>query len=127
MGRKTWESLPAIFRPLQGRENWVLTRDGQWAADGALRASSLESICQLHAGEDLWVAGGGEVYALALPLAQECFVTEIDADFSGDAWAPGLAAAWRPVEDHPATSDWQTSTRAGLMFRYRVFERDTTK
>ena len=42
MGRKTWDSLPPRFRPLPGRENVVVTRDPAWAADGAVRAGSVD-------------------------------------------------------------------------------------
>lgn len=90
MGRKTWDSLPPAYRPLPGRQNWVLTRHSTWSADGAIRASSLEDVVDRISGPDLWVAGGGEVYSLALAMAHECFVTEIDAEFPGDSWAPEL-------------------------------------
>lgn len=123
MGRKTWDSLPPVYRPLPGRENWVLTRDAEWAGDGAIRASSLDHVRENHRGDNLWVAGGGEVYSLALPIADECFVTEIDAEFGGDAWAPQLGAEWRPVEHHPEASDWQVPAKEGPRFRYKVFSR----
>ena len=44
MGRKTWDSLPPRFRPLPGRTNIVVTRQQQWQADGALRASADGSV-----------------------------------------------------------------------------------
>lgn len=98
MGRKTWESLPAQFRPLPGRKNIVVTRQIDWQANGADVAHSLVQAASLcPADQDVWVIGGAEVYAQALPLAQEIVITEIDADFQGDAFAPELDASWREV------------------------------
>ncbi|OIN92598.1 MAG: dihydrofolate reductase [Comamonadaceae bacterium CG1_02_60_18] len=98
MGRKTWDSLPPKFRPLPGRQNIVVTRQSDWQAPGALVAHSVEQACALcPADATAWVIGGAELYALALPLAQQAVVTEIDADFDGDAFAPTLGPAWREV------------------------------
>ncbi len=124
MGRKTWESLPARYRPLPGRENWVLTRDPQWSADGAVTAGSFDDVRRGATSPVLWVVGGGDIYAQSLTWADECFVTEIDAVFEGDSWAPRLGSDWSANDTHPASSDWQTSQPSGLSFRYRVFERN---
>lgn len=98
MGRKTWDSLPPKFRPLPGRINIVLTRHPDWQADGALRAASLEEALGLCPSEaKVWVTGGADVYAQALPQASTAVVTEIDATFEGDAFAPRLDAAWSEV------------------------------
>ena len=64
MGRRTWESLPARFRPLPGRRNVVLTRDEAWTAEGAEVAHDLTAAL---AG-DCWVIGGADIYRAALPL-----------------------------------------------------------
>ena len=66
MGRKTWESIPAKFRPLPGRANLVITRQADWQAEGALVVHSLEeglSLALAHCpeGKDLWVMGGAEI------------------------------------------------------------------
>ena len=89
MGRRTWESLPERFRPLPGRRNVVLTRDPGWSADGAERAASLEEALRRLEGESrVSVIGGGEVFAAALPLADELLMTEIDTDVEGDMFFP---------------------------------------
>ena len=96
MGRKTWDSLPPRFRPLPGRTNIVVTRQGDWQAEGAVRTNSLEAALQqaaLHS-EQVWVMGGAQIYAQALPLAQRVEVTVIHQDFDGDAYAPTLGAEW---------------------------------
>ena len=89
MGRKTWDSLPLRFRPLPNRRNVVLTRDADWRADGAETATTLDAALELLASnEKVFVIGGAEVYALALPRADELVLTEIDADLDGDTWFP---------------------------------------
>ena len=113
MGRKTWDSLPPRFRPLPGRLNVVVTRQTDWQADGALRAGSLtqaSALCASHA--NVWVLGGAEIYAQALPLASTAVVTEIDADFEGDAYAPQFGSGWAEVarENHVAAN--------GLVFSF---------
>ena len=92
MGRKTWDSLPAKFRPLPGRRNIVLTREAAWRAEGAEVAASLEVALALSAdAAKVFVIGGGELYALALPQADELVLTEIDAEFdNADAVFPAF-------------------------------------
>ena len=72
MGRKTWDSLPERFRPLPGRQNIVITRQTDWQAPGAAVAHSIEAaLGQVASAEKVFVIGGAEIYALALPLADE--------------------------------------------------------
>src|SRR3954471_18997811 len=96
MGRKTWDSLPPRFRPLPGRLNVVVTRQAEWKAGGAASASSLAQAIETAKGQPLvWVIGGAELFAQALPLADVAEVTEIDADFEGDVFAPKLGPEWQ--------------------------------
>ena len=89
MGRKTWDSLPARFRPLPGRRNVVITRHADWRADGADTVPSLDTaLALLAAAPKAFVIGGAEVYALALPQADELVLTKIDADLDGDTFFP---------------------------------------
>ena len=89
MGRRTWESLPERFRPLPERRNVVVTRNADWHAEGAERASSLEeAVARLDDDERVFVIGGAEIYAEALPLADEMFLTEIGDDVDGDTLFP---------------------------------------
>ena len=106
MGRKTWDSLPERFRPLPGRRNIVVTRQPQWSAEGAERAGSLEQALALCTGEtDAWVIGGADLYAQALPLASSAEVTELHADFDGDAFAPAFGAHWQEVAREAHSTD----------------------
>ncbi len=89
MGRKTWDSIPERFRPLPGRNNIVVTRNPQWQAEGALATTSLQAaLNQLGDAPKAFVIGGAELYALALPLADELVLTEIDRDYDGDVHFP---------------------------------------
>jgi dihydrofolate reductase len=89
MGRKTWDSLPARFRPLPGRRNVVITRNPVWRADGAEPANSFDAALALLAdAEKVFVIGGAELYALAMPRADELVLTEIDANLEGDTFFP---------------------------------------
>jgi dihydrofolate reductase len=89
MGRRTWDSLPDRFRPLPGRRNVVVTRNAGWSADDAERAGSVEEALVLLADEaNVFVIGGAEIYAAALPYADELLLTEIDADIEGDTSFP---------------------------------------
>jgi dihydrofolate reductase len=118
MGRKTWDSLPPRFRPLPGRRNVVVTRQPDWQAEGVLRAHSLpEALQQCQDEADVWVIGGAELYAQALPLAASAQVTEIDAPFEGDAYAPELDASWVETARLP-----QVST-GGLHFSFVTYRK----
>lgn len=118
MGRKTWDSLPPKFRPLPGRRNIVITRQPDWAAKGALRAGSVaDALTLCPADATVWVIGGAQIYAQALPLADVAVVTEIHADFEGDAFAPQFGPSWRETERTSHTS------AAGLPFSFVTYSR----
>jgi len=99
MGRKTWESIPPKFRPLPGRRNIVVTRNGGWSDTGAERAASLQDAVALAASEStVWVIGGGGLFTEALPMAHIVEATEIDRDFDGDTFAPQLGTEWHEAK-----------------------------
>ena len=99
MGRKTWDSIPPRFRPLPGRDNWVITRQSGWESPGAKVAHSLASaLAQLPSHSEPWVIGGGEIYAQALPLASHAVITEIGIVVDdGDTFAPQFDSDWLEV------------------------------
>jgi len=116
MGRRTWESLPPRFRPLPGRRNVVLSSTLQ-DVTGAEVVRSVDEVLAL--GTDLWVIGGGALYAALLPHADEVVVTEVRADLPGDTWAPQLGAGWHRAARSPAEG-WLASASAGLPFAVSV-------
>jgi dihydrofolate reductase len=111
MGRKTWESLPDRFRPLPGRDNVVVTRNPDWAAQGADRVGSVEEALRLLEPEpEVFVIGGGEIYAAALPFADELALTEIDTEIDGDTTFPEWdRAEFEEVSREPHVTEDGTS------------------
>jgi dihydrofolate reductase len=101
MGRRTAESQG---RALPGRENLVLTRSGRVPFPGMRAVASLEEALGL-AGDELFVIGGGEVYALALPRADRLHLTHVGTEVAdADAFFPEIdPAAWtvEARERHP--------------------------
>jgi dihydrofolate reductase len=83
MGRKTYES---IGRPLPGRTTLVLTRDPAWNAEGVEPVSSVEAGLQKSGDRPLFIAGGSELYRLALPQVDALLITEIDLAPEGDTF-----------------------------------------
>jgi dihydrofolate reductase len=107
MGRKTWDSLPERFRPLPGRRNVVLTRTREWHAEGVDSAESLDAALRLLEGaRQVFVIGGAELYAAALPLADELELTEVDLEVEGDTLFPEWdRAAFEEVERESHVSE----------------------
>lgn len=103
MGRKTFASLK---RPLEGRDNIVITHDSAFSAAGALHAATLEEAVRLAAecaatrgADEIMVIGGAQIYELSLQLAQRLYLTRIHASVEGDTYFPVLdEAAWRETE-----------------------------
>jgi dihydrofolate reductase len=117
MGRLTWESLPAKVRPLPGRKNVVVTRQAEYMADGAVVVDGLDGALT---DDESWVIGGEQIYALALPIATRCEVTEVEIDLprvDGDAVAPVLDQSWVGT-----AGDWLTSA-SGLRYRFNTYVR----
>ena len=114
MGRKTWESLPK--RPLPGRMNLVITRDGSYEeslkAHGAVICERFDEAVQIareqaeeDGAEEICVIGGADIYALALPKARRIYLTEVEAEVEGDVFFPPFdESGWREVrrEAHKA-------------------------
>ena len=97
MGRKTWDSLPDVFRPLPGRRNIVISRQADFAAPGAELAASLEAALQLAApAETAFIIGGEQIYRQAMDVADRLEITEVDLEPEGDAWFPVIdAGCWQ--------------------------------
>ncbi len=98
MGRKTWDSLPR--RPLPGRLNIVVTRQADFIAEGAQLAGDLDAAfdlalerAELDAVDEVFVIGGAQIYSAALARAQRLYITEVEAEPSGDVVFPAVAGA----------------------------------
>lgn len=115
MGRVTHES---IGRPLPGRRTIVLTRDSEWSAEGVDVAHTFDEALAMAAtpsdrgDREVFVAGGAQVYAAAMPYATHQVVTEMHLEVDGDAFYPEFSAQeWLEVrrEQHPELEpglDW---------------------
>ena len=119
MGRKTWDSLPARFRPLPGRRNIVVSRNAALRLESAEVVLSLEAALALAAqAPRVFVIGGAQLYALALPLAHALVLTEIDADLEGDSFFP----AWDRSQFERVASQAYASAQ-GLRFCISSYRR----
>lgn len=96
MGRKTYES---IGKPLPGRTTVVVTRNRDLKIDGCIVVHGLDEAVAACAGDaEIFIVGGSELYAQALPLADTLYLTEIGQDVAGDALFPDYdRAQWREV------------------------------
>ena len=103
MGRKTFES---IGKALPGRETIVITRDADFAFEGVHTVASVDGAVALGqklarkmGATEIIVAGGGEIYALTMNLAQRLVMTHVELEPEGDAHFPPVdPAVWRQTE-----------------------------
>jgi dihydrofolate reductase len=120
MGRRTYESIiEQVGRPLSGRENIVVTRQAGYTAPGCRVVHSLEAALSAARGaKDIFVIGGADIFALALPLAQRLDMTEVHADVEGDVVFPEYdRGEWREVGREPGAG------AQGLRYDFVTYER----
>ena len=125
MGRRTWDSLP--FKPLPGRTNIVLSRDGSFEPRQALVCETLDEAVQIareqaaeDGAEEVCVIGGAAVAQAAFPKARRLYLTEVEGDPEGDVVLPEFdLAGWTEVrrERHEAGEGDE------FPFTFRVLER----
>lgn len=116
MGRKTYES---IGRPLPKRTNIVVTRQPDYDAPGCIVVGSLgAALAAVPEGEDeVFIMGGGQLYAEALPKADRIYLSELSEDIEGDVTFPDFDAARFTVistENHPD---------AAIPYTHRIYQR----
>ena len=124
MGRRTFQS---IGRPLPGRSNLVVSRDGAFTADGVLVFSSLEealekaqTIARMDGVDEIAVIGGGSIYNALWDKAERLYVTHVHASPQGDTFLPAIdRTTWREVERDGPSQGAQDS--AAMTFA--VYER----
>ncbi len=116
VGRKTFDS---IGRTLPGRQMIVVTRDSSWQHDGCHRAGSVEQAIEMvESGRACFVAGGAQVYSLALPHATRLLITEIDLEPAGDVFFPDPdPAIWQLIHSDAYESSTGTSYRINEWIR----------
>lgn len=116
MGRKTWDSLPARFRPLPGRKNIVISSTME-QVDGMEVKRDLLTLLDHYSksDEEVFVIGGAMIYEAALPYADEIHVTMIQDKKEGDVEAPQFDSCdWTLVSRSPEMQ------HAGIKFTFNV-------
>ena len=103
MGRKTYASIPARFRPLVGRHNIILTRNRTVVAPECAIAHTVAEAMAVAVAPEVMVIGGGTVYEQFLPLADRLYLTLINGRFS-----PTSAPIYFPAYD---ANQWQETYR----------------
>jgi len=118
MGRKTFDTLS---QPLSNRRNVVVTRDRTYQVTGADVVYSFQDALRLVSGEEeVFIAGGGEIYELALPYASRLYLTIVHGDFDGDTRFPDLDMdEWRLLQSERHEAD----ERHAIPFSFRLYER----
>lgn len=118
MGRKTYESLG---RPLPGRTSVVITRSQDLQVPGCLVANSVkEAVAACDNDNEIFFIGGEELYRQALDVADRIYLTEIKADFAGDAWFPEFdTSLWQETGRKPCKS------ASGLEYDFLIYDRKT--
>jgi dihydrofolate reductase (trimethoprim resistance protein) len=115
MGRKTFES---IGRALPNRQTVVITRQRRYVAPGCTVVASFDEAVEFtrHRDGELFVAGGAEIYALALARADRIYLTEIHREFEGDARFPEIGGSFSLVEAEEVPAE--------IPYTFKVYERN---
>ena len=102
MGRKTWDSLPAKFRPLPGRRNIVVSRQSQTLAGAEVATTLHDAFVLAGDAREIMVIGGGDIYRQALALAQRVYLTRLNLPYEGDVTFPlDQLTEWRISQQIP--------------------------
>ncbi len=120
MGRKTFESLGNKVLP--GRLNIIITRQANKQYEGAKVVASLEEAIELAKQNDykeLMVIGGGEIYSMAMPLAQTIYLTRVHTTIEGDTYFPELGKEWVKESSEPQLAD----EKHAFNFDFEIWQR----
>ncbi len=118
MGRKTFESLGC--RPLPKRDNIVITRNSDLRFEGVKVVHSLDEAVDAAGDGEIFIIGGAQIYAEALPIADRLYITRIDRDYQGDARFPDYdASQWLLIsrEEHARGEEFE------YPFAFEIYER----
>ena len=118
MGRKTYES---IGKPLPGRTSVVVTRNADYSVPSVVAVNSLEAaIAACGNDEEIFVIGGAELYSQVINLADRIYLTEIDANISGDAhFAEFDRMAWHET----ARTSHMADEKNGYPYHFVIYDR----
>jgi len=124
VGRKTLESFPG-GKPLPERRNIVLTRDRLYSAEGCTVCHSTDEVVKLLDGadpDDIFVAGGSEIYREFFDMCGVFYVTRINASFDADRYFPDL-------DSLGFTVSWESELQEekGITYRFLKYVRDNNR
>lgn len=110
MGRKTFD----VVGPLPDRQNFVLTRDASFVAEGVEPVHDLKSFLSDY--QDIWIIGGAQLYSETLSIADVLYITEIDANFQCDVFYPEYSNRFEQI------SDSGPKLENGVSFSFKVYK-----
>lgn len=110
MGRKTFEVIGAS---LPGRQNFVLTRDREFDAEGINVIHNLDAFLDEH--PEVWIVGGAELYEQTLTRASELYITEIQEDF-------GCSTFYPRFDKFTPSINGEEQTENGLRFTFNIYK-----
>ena len=120
-GRRNYESIPEKFRPLPGRTNIVVTRQKDYSAPGALVVESIDAAIELAKGrgeDQLFIIGGGEIYAQCMGIADEILFTRVHHSFDADTFFPEIGSEWKEVwSEHHAADEKHAYSFTFIQYR----------
>jgi dihydrofolate reductase len=126
MGRKNYESLPHKFRPLPNRVNIIVTRQKDYKAAGCTITNTIEEALEYaksHHQEEVFIIGGGQIYAQSMELADKLYITEVQGDFDGDTYFPEIdKKIWQEKSRYHHDQD----KRHLYAFDYVIYERNSS-
>lgn len=105
MGRKTFESFP---KPLPNRTHVIITRQQSYQPEGCIVVDSFEKALEVcPKDEKVFVIGGGEIYSLAMPVADELDITRVHHEFEADTFFPSIdSKVWQlQIEEHQSKDE----------------------
>lgn len=123
LGRKNYED---IGRPLPNRTNIVLTRDAAFSAPGCIVCHTLGDAVDVarKAGEsELFIIGGAQIYALAMPFCEKLYLTRVLAKIEGDVLMPPTGDGWVKTSEESAEKDEKND----FPCLFQIFERKVTE
>jgi dihydrofolate reductase len=109
MGRKNYESIPHKFRPLPNRTNIIVTRQSDYAAGDCKIVDTIDKAINFaleNRQKEIFIIGGGQIYAQSLDIADKLYITEIKERFEGDTYFPPFdKCTWKEVSRNKHTKD----------------------
>ncbi|MBO5564061.1 MAG: dihydrofolate reductase [Lachnospiraceae bacterium] len=120
-GRKTLETFP-MQKPLEGRENIILSANPSFAVKGALVVHGIEELFEKlrdYPTDDVYVIGGDSVYKQLVPYCNMIHVTKVDYEYEADAYFPNLDLD----PDWVMTGESEEQTYFDIAYTFALYEK----